>query len=173
MSGTSVDAHGLDDPALIEFAAGARMVPLPARGDVIARFSDMEIVDSVAHRDGEFVLESSERGGQARRDVASESIIPVRRALVRRFGSALRFRQGLSRFVLPNRVEDLPAGFRLVEEPGSTVLSWEDAGQPLSARFFGALGTSEAVQFAHIARVDEHELIVALTEPDGQALLSI
>ncbi|WP_308797157.1 Imm61 family immunity protein [Agromyces silvae] len=165
------DAQGLDDPALIAFAEQARTVPLPPRAGVLARFSDMELIDSVVERDGEFLLETSERGGQARPVVSSTALSPVRRALVLRLGAAARYRLQLPRFEVPVDRAALPAGFELVDLPGAVELRWDESGTTLSARFWsGASAANDAVRFARFARASEAELMAAFLDPKARAV---
>lgn len=158
---SATDASGLHDPELIAFAERARMVPLPPRAGVIARFSDMEVIDAIAERDGEFVLETSERGGKAWPVVSSASLAPVRRELVIRLGQAVRHRARLPRFDLPTTPDALPDGFELTDHGDHADLRWEQGGETLSARFHGRSGARDAVVFAQLARLPEADLMAA------------
>lgn len=158
---TEPRGSGFDDPELVAFAERARMVPLPARAGFIARFSDMELIDAVAERDGEFVLETSERGGVARPVVSSASLALVRRELVIRLGSAVRHRARLPRFDLPSSPDALPDGFELTDHGDQADLRWEQSAEPLQARFHGRAGARDAVVFAQLARLPEAELMAA------------
>lgn len=165
-------AQGLDDPALIAFAERGRTVPLPARDGVLARFSDMETIDAVVERDGEYLLETSSRGGPARPVISSPELAPVRRELVLRLGSAVRYQLRLPRFTVSVDAAALPIGFELVELPDAAELRWDDAGTPMTARFrSGQSAANDAVRFAQFARIPEAELMAAFLERDGLALL--
>ncbi|MDR5698417.1 Imm61 family immunity protein [Agromyces aerolatus] len=164
-------APGLDDPALIAFAEQGRMVPLPPRDGVLARFSDMELIDAVVERDGEYVLETSERGGRARPVISSPALAPVRRELVLRLGSAVRARLRLPRLDVSVDPAALPAGFELVEQPDAAELRWDEAGAPMVARFrSGQFAANDAVRFAQFARIPEAELMAAFLDPNARAV---
>jgi hypothetical protein len=149
-------------PALVEFAAGARFVPLRLGAGELLRFSNMELDYRVVERDGRFVLEKRERGGQAWPEVESRELEPVRRALILILGSELRARTGLPRLVTPTEAADLPEGFRLNSSPEGAELTWDDADGSHEARFPGAFGAGTAVRFAQVARLPEDELLASL-----------
>jgi hypothetical protein len=166
------DAQGLDDPALIAFAEQARTVPLPPRDGVLARFSDLQLIDTIVERDGEYLLETSERGGQARPVLSSPALGPVRRELVLRLGSAARHRLRLPRFDVPVDAAALPAGFELVQRPDGVELRWDASGVAMTATFrSGQFATNDAARFAQFARIPEAELMAAFLDRNGLALL--
>lgn len=150
-------------PALVEFAAGARFVPLRLGDGEVLRFSNMELDYRVVERDGRFVLEKRERGGQARSECASSELEPVRRELILILGSELRFRKRLPRLTTPTEAADLPEGFRLDASPERAELTWDDEAGPHNVSFFGLSGAKRAVAFAHIALLPEDELMARLT----------
>jgi len=156
-------AVSFDDPELLAFAEQARMVSLPPRADVLARFSDMEIIDAVVARDGGYLLETSSRGGAAHPVVSSTTLMPIRRELVLRLGAAARHRHRMPRFELPTA---LPADFDLVERDDRAELTWQVAGEAMTVAFLtGQFAVNDALRFAQLARLPEADLMAAYLDP--------
>jgi hypothetical protein len=165
VTNTDVDA----DAALLAFAAKGRIASAPPK-DAVIRLSDMETADAIFERNGRYELETRNRSSAPRVIMSSESLESVRRYLVLTLGVNVRAQLRLPSTALPSEVSDLPEGFELDDSGEQVVLQWDaDAdGDHRSARFpRNRSGMREAVSFAHVARMSEHELIDALLSPRG------
>jgi hypothetical protein len=163
MADTDVDA----DAALLAFAAKGRIASAPPK-DAVIRLSDMETADTIFERNGRFELETRNRSSAPRVIMSSESLESVRRYLVLTLGVNVRAQLRLPSTSLPTEVSDLPDGFELDDGGEQVVLRWDADGDRRSARFpRNRTGMREAVSFAHVARMSEHDLIDALLSPQG------